>query len=470
MKELNLLKQLQSTQGNIAKVDFVKDNLHKSDFIKTLRFLLDPLVTTNISRAKWNKASEIPNESIEVLDELLKALESCTGKNEQVGKIKYFINSIQDKTLKEVLEGVANKDFKTNFGLKMWEEVFPDDKIKGVVYCGCQAYSNKKLDELLEEGELIAEVKNDGQFIYAFVTENYVKFKTRKGKSQIINGQLVDELKRLRLEKVSFDFVLNGELLIKDYANRDEANGLIRGIASSNEKIEEGNVKERDTFVKKNGISIDEIESRLQYVVWDLIPMDKYKDGEDLTPYEIRSNNLEYVTDTFNSKSIKKTGSRIVKSKEEVFRYFYEMLDLRLEGIVLKSKKSVFKDGKAKSNLKFKIQFDCELRIVGFSKGKDGGKYKDTLGSLECSTDDGLLKTGVGGISEILRDEIWNNQSEWLGKIITVKCNGTSKNSDNEYSLRYANFKVDRSHEKDKTDRLEDIIEIEKYILELGGK
>lgn len=475
---ISKLKDLKEIQGNIAKVNFVRENKDDKAFISALRFLLDPLITTKISRTKWDKTIAVNNPDLYIsnINDLLNYLQKISGKNSEVAALRYIFNNNIAYNVKEIVAGLINKDYVTGFGDKMWNEVFPEDKISVVSYLGCQSYSNKKLENLLKKNKyLFAELKNDGQFLFAFCYQNKIVFRTRQGLEQEIQGILVDTLLKIR-NTVDYDFVLSGELLIKDYPNRDAANGILRGLSASNIKIIEGDTKEDTKFLNKNGISIIDVESRLNYVVWDLIPMNEYRNGIDNTPYNLRREKLSNILSD-SQDIVTQTEGIIVSNKQEIFEYFYSILDKGLEGIVLKSPNTIFKDGKPVDQLKFKIEFNCELKVIGFEKGKVASKFENTLGSLICQSEDGLLITGVSGFKEIkklptdiTRDEIWNNQEDWLGKIITVKCNGISTNSQGGYSLRYANYKLDRSHEKNKADTLSEIQEIEKSIIELGVK
>ena len=63
-----------------------------------------------------------------------------------------------------------------------------------------------------------------------------------------------------------------------------------------------------------------------------------------------------------------------------------------------------------------------------------------------------------------MRGELWSNQDKYLGKIITVKANGISRNKDNGYGLLYGNL-VEIREDKDKADTLEEIIEIQNAVL-----
>ena len=58
-----------------------------------------------------------------------------------------------------------------------------------------------------------------------------------------------------------------------------------------------------------------------------------------------------------------------------------------------------------------------DLEVVGFEEGK--GRLEGTLGALIVKYKDNLV--GVGGFTDVMKDEIWNNRDKYLGRIAEVK-------------------------------------------------
>ena len=112
------------------------------------------------------------------------------------------------------------------------------------------------------------------------------------------------------------------------------------------------------------------------------------------------------------------------------------------------------------------------MRIIGFKPGKKGTKYQDTLGSLTLESEDGKIKCNASGIEEkvkkkdISRDEFWDNQEQYLNKIVTIKCNGLSLNKEGGYNFYYPNYMCLRT-DKDIANTEDEIIQIEKDVLKL---
>ena len=456
-KGFTKLLELRLTQGNIAKKEYLTDNSADKEFIECLKFLIDDRVITNISSKKYDKDLKLETTvEINSVFELLEYAKRTTGKDIDIVNIKNFINK-HIEIEKEILQGLICKNYTVNFGHKFFNETIKDNKINKSAYMGCIPYNEKKIKKLFESGEVLSQVKSDGQFLNSIVT-NRVDFTARSGIIQHINGELREVLLKLR-ETEDEDFVLTGELLVEGY-DRQTANGLIRSLISSNKKIQNGDTKEHSKFIKKYGVSISEIESKFRYVVWDIVTFEGFMSNSDTTPYNMRLARLERLTEHC-SDVIRVTEYKKVKSYTEAMKHFKYLLSRNEEGSVLKSSDGIWKDGKPNWQIKMKLVMEIDLIITGFNLGKPKTKYEHTLGSLQVESSDGLLSTNMSGISDTWRDELWDNQGSYLNKIVTVKCNGVSSNRDGGNSLLYPNF-IEIREDKGIADSFEDILNIEK--------
>lgn len=463
------LKELREIGSTIAKKKFVYDNRHDREFIKCLKFILDDLIITNISSKKYSKLILAePTYIIKDVDDFLEYISSSSGKDKDIVNIKHFVNQfVGDEH--EILSGMVCKNYSVFFGIKYYNEAMKGiDSIKESGYMGCQPFDEKKVRKLFEENdELISQVKADGQYLNSVLTDCNVTMTARSGIQQFLNGPLVEELKTLRTF-LDDDMVLTGELLIKGY-DRKTANGLIGALISSNEKIMNGDEKEADKFLAKRGISIEELEERLTYSVWDIITLNGFKEHLDETIYSERLFTLNDLIERSNAQYISINEYRYVRTYEEAIGHFKELLDRGEEGSVLKGLNEVWKDGKPAYQIKMKMEMNIELKIVGFNIGKEKTKYEKTLGSLQVESEDGLLSTNMSGINDNMRDEFWLNKSNYLGKIVTVKCNGISYNREGGVSLLYPNF-IEVRNDKTVADTLEQIREIEKSVITLKNE
>jgi DNA ligase-1 len=113
---------------------------------------------------------------------------------------------------------------------------------------------------------------------------------------------------------------------------------------------------------------------------------------------------------------------------------FQEYLSLGYEGIILKDGSGVWEDKRAKHQIKFKGELECDLKIVAVEEGS--GKYAGMLGALICESSDGVVKVSVGsGLTDEHRINLWHIKREILDKIVAVKYNMRTKNKAGEESL-----------------------------------
>ena len=255
--ELLLLTELQSISSTNEKVEFISTHKDNKLFIKLLKFIVDDKVVTNISRAKFNKNVGCDCGILDI-DEFLYSLEYiCTGKDTDLMMIHGFIEE-QEEELQPILSAIACKDLAIGVGTKFYNKaVNKEDSILDFPYMGAVAYEPKKVANLFKTSDHVeSQMKMDGLYLSPVVTDSKITFYLRSGLQAIINGgRLVEDLKKYR-EREAWDYMLSGELLIEGIEDRATANGIIRGLISSNTKINNGDDKESAKFQKKYGMTI----------------------------------------------------------------------------------------------------------------------------------------------------------------------------------------------------------------------
>ena len=139
---------------------------------------------------------------------------------------------------------------------------------------------------------------------------------------------------------------------------------------------------------------------------------------------------------------------RLLYNSVDLLVYEEEMLKAGYEGIMVRSLYAPYKEGRStfKEGYIFKRKpfVDAEALIIGFvearqnnneavtdelgrskrSKHQENLVGKDTLGSfiLKSKLWKDLFTCGGGiGLNDALRKEVWNNQSKYLGKVVTFK-------------------------------------------------
>lgn len=86
--------------------------------------------------------------------------------------------------------------------------------------------------------------------------------------------------------------------------------------------------------------------------------------------------------------------------------------------------------------LRHKITITEDVQIVGFTEGI--GKHVGRLGALLCKTRHGVEVSVGGGLDDKAREDIWTNQSAYLGRWLTIEGRARFESG----SIRHPNFKT----------------------------
>lgn len=177
--------------------------------------------------------------------------------------------------------------------------------------------------------------------------------------------------------------------------------------------------------------NIGEFDYQIKFYLFTLI-MD---DGEDISTLsqEERFNRLLEVSPTEENlveviDVNENINEGIQKSKEEGY-----------EGVIIKDSTAEYKFGK-RSNSWRKIkntEETIDLRVVDFERRQ--GSETNTLGNIGVETSDGHFVGYVGtGFDDELAKEIWENQDEYMGKVVEIQFEGFDE------KLRFPSFKYFR--------------------------
>jgi ATP-dependent DNA ligase len=201
----------------------------------------------------------------------------------------------------------------------------------------------------------------------------------------------------------------------------------------------------------KGTIKTDEAR-KVHATVWDLIPYDAFTKGICSIPYNQRLESLCVMADTYQPKKVALVDRWEVDTMEEVNTIFNGLLEQGEEGIILKTHDGIWEDKRAKHQIKFKGELECDLKIVAIEEGT--GKYAGMLGAILCESVDGVVKVSVG--SGFKDEHRKNYGQELVDKIVAVKYNMRIRNKSGEESLFLPIF-VEIRDDKNVADSSEDI-------------
>lgn len=156
----------------------------------------------------------------------------------------------------------------------------------------------------------------------------------------------------------------------------------------------------------------------------------------------------------------------LVQDLQEAMRYTSQWMNAGLEGAILKDLNNIFIDHTSPTQLKLKLEIECDVRITGFTEGS--GKNANYFGAITFENDEKTVqgKVGVSSMPEKLRDWFHENRETVIGRIMEVQFNDLTKGRDNDYfALSHPRFVELR--EKNETDTLQKIQENKQMAMEL---
>ena len=420
MSVYKILEELRATSSRLEKEAILKKN-EKNAVLKQAVFLaLDPYTQfyqrkiPKYAPAKKNQADSLQS----VLDSLYVLSSRQTTGNEAIAFLTKLLSSLTEDDAK-VLECVIQKDLdcgvQESTANKIWKDLIP------TFPCMLASGYDQKLIDKVKFPALV-QVKMDGMRFNAIVDAHTktVEYRSRNGKEILIDNWLMDEAflamaKNIGMANVVFD----GELLVVDDAgkplDRKTGNGILN-------KAVKGTISEAES-------------KQVRATIWDVIPLLYFRQGKCDVDYETRLSTVVVAIDHLGGNLkhlVSVVETTIADSLYKAQKLFETYHAAGQEGIILKTRDGIWEDKRAKHQIKFKGELECDLLCVGWEEGT--GKNKGKLGALVLTSSDGKINVSVGtGLTDEMRSTLTPKMVE--GKIVTVKYNARINNKKGEDSL-----------------------------------
>ena len=166
-----------------------------------------------------------------------------------------------------------------------------------------------------------------------------------------------------------------------------------------------------------------------------MIPLESFLGGKCEVDYETRLATVVTAVDHLNDNlkhMVTVVETTIVKNLNEAQKTFKTYFDAGHEGIVLKDLSGIWEDKRAKHQIKFKGELECDLKCIGWEEGT--GRNKGKLGALVLQSADAKINVSVGtGLTDEMRSTL--KEKDVLDKIVTIKYNSRISNKQGEDSL-----------------------------------
>ena len=395
------------------KIDQLQKNNDNEILREVVRLSLDPF--TQFYQRKIPEYTRDPKFNTMTLGFAIGQLYSLSNRdvtgNAAIEFLKNLLSSLDSDDAK-VIERIIQKDLKCGVQVSTANSVW-SGLIKEYPVMLCSQYEQKLVDKI--KFPAYVQLKMDGMRFNAIVREGKCEFRSRNGKEIQLMGNLEQEFIALAGD---IDCVFDGELMVMDdmtgqFMDRQTGNGILN-------KANKGTISSADAAL-------------VHATVWDVIPYVLFGDGYCGTPYSTRFSSLKTLVDKIPAKGKKiwLVASDIVENMDQANAKFEEYLGLGLEGIILKDGSGVWEDKRAKHQIKFKGELECDLKIVGTEPHK---RNEGWLGAIICESADGVVKVNVGsGFNDNHRKNL--KPKDLLDKIVAVKYNSRIKNKLGDESL-----------------------------------
>lgn len=463
MKQVyDTLMQIRATSSTKEKLAILMTQQGNEQLKEFLRVTYEPRINFYIAKVDPEFSAgkkAVRSFDLELVKEVVDALSArfITG-NAARRWLADLYHDLEHDYEKELLVLMINRDVKCGFSdstiLKVWPGL-----VTKIPYMRCSLPKEVKMDEIDWAGGVYSQLKSDGMFANVshhagipgaspFFNQPYVTIESRNGSPFPLEyfANIVNLVKRA----IPVGQQAHGELLMKKNGvimNRAKGNGMFNKILQGGEP-EEGCVP--------------------VYVVWDMIPIAKAKiKNKYNVTYISRFTKLKQALANEHAEAdLRIVETKVVYSYREAIEHYKGMLKRKLEGTVLKLFDAIWEDATSKGQIKFKLDVDVELKIVGFNPADDTSKNKDLFGSLKCESADGKLVVGATGIKDEMRKYIWENRENLIGSVVTILSNGLQEPDEEGglYSLFLPRFVELRKDKSEADDLARIILQIESKI------
>ena len=417
IKFKDFVDEINSSNSRIFKQGVLEKWKEDVIILTYLQFAFNPYTVFGISTKKLHKVvgrNEITGiNSVFGLLEYLKV--NNTGSDRVISLCQEFISnvSVSDERAADLLEELICKDLSIGVDSKTINSVIP-----GLIPTFSVQLAEKYFDKPERvEGKTFALTKKiDGGRIIAIRENGEVSFYTRAGQKYEGLTDLAAEL----FTTFPDGIVLDGEITLL-------ANPL--GLSSKDQYKQTMKITRKDG--EKHGVKM---------LVFDILTVEEFKTQTCEHTYDERRNLLEGLFGT-----TKRTYFELLpvlyrgKDTTEITKYLEELTSAGEEGVMINICDALYEFKRTTNLLKVKKMNTLDLEIVGVEEGE--GRLAGTLGAIHVRYRDGNIVKVGSGFSDWHRNEIWQNQIYYIGKIVEIQYFEETKNDKGGVSLRFPIFK-----------------------------
>ena len=412
-----VIEQLASDNSRLAKEAILKKNVDNGLLKQVFNLALNTFVQFYIRKIPSYDTSADIKPLQEALTNLSVLSDRVMTGHAAINHLQFILGSLSKEDAK-IIERIIAKDMRCGVSEATVNKIWPGT-VPSYPVMLASGYDQKLVDKI--QFPAYVQLKLDGMRFNAIVKGEVVEYRSRNGKELTIPNKTFDMPFITMAKFYGENMVFDGELLVVDVTgnpvNRQTGNGILSKSIKGTMSVQEA-VNVRATL-------------------WDAITFEKFSQGIDKEPYSARMSKLSNAISYMRGQKgqighyIDLVWNKQVNDIATAQKIFEKFLSEGQEGTILKSKDGIWEDKRSKTQIKFKGELECELKVVDWEEGT--GKNVGRLGALVCESSDGVIRVNVGsGYSDEQRD---GYTKKVIGKIITVKYNARIKDRSGVESL-----------------------------------
>ena len=407
---IKIIKEIESTNSSRAKEHILRKNSDNETLKKVLYYTYSDM-QYGIKKTTVKKMDFLPDEEYKWVNiwKMFEDLSNSNINNDLVKKVSNTIGFFDDKEQQDLLIRMLLKDLRIGMNVKSINKAIPNLIPKHEIMLASKFEGKLK-------GKVSMSLKMDGIRCSALVdNDGNIQFLSRQGHKILGLNEITDAIEKLGLK----GYFIDGELI----------------------KINTDNIASDDNFRLTTKIVNSKTDDKrgLEFVVFDITPIEDYYNGKSNLSYEQRLELMNELIGDGNKfvRLVEKFG--ITDNVEEVYQKLNEVVANGKEGLILNTLNGVYSFGKRpKDILKVKAFSDADVLVVDILEGE--GRLEGKLGKVKVQFKyEGKVYTSfVGsGFNDVEREYYWKHKDELINKVITIKYFEISKNEKDGVSFRF---------------------------------
>ena len=403
MNVANILNQISSTRGTIAKTNILKSHSDNDIFKTALKMGFDNFIPFNVVKIpKVKSRLEYPLTEDDSWKEFFAVLDECASRtitgNAAIDRVLTCFSSVCPEN-EFWMRKILKKKLSIGVATKTVNKVFPG-LIPTFEVALAQKFDIKRIKDM---DFVYVEPKLDGIRCFAIVENGEAQLFARSGKLiSNFDSTIGSDLATLG------DGCYDGELMGEDF------------VALMRQAYRKDNPDIENTYL----------------ALFDYLPLEEWKSGNVAMQTKDRYAQLQRrVSKCRCKKSYINVVERHTSSVDldQIMTLHHTFVQAGYEGAMVKTIDAPYRFGRSYDVMKVKEFHDVDLPIIGLEEGT--GRHKGRLGAVKISFNGVIVNVG-SGFSDEQREQVWNDQDSFIGRIIEVRYQEVTPDG----SLRFPTF------------------------------